>query len=105
MKRRTLEHYLDSQAIFDACGVWLEVPDQEDVAEAIAHEKHRQDERQIAWEQIPARSRKRRRDKIKRWLNTVAAESMTAERLTQADPDGEIHTWLATIAQLAAGRE
>jgi cell division FtsZ-interacting protein ZapD len=103
MKRRTLEHYLESQAIFEACGVWVEVPDQEDVAEAVARERHRQYSQQIAWEHIPARSRKRRRDKIKRRLNTVAAESMTAERLAQADPDGEIRRWLAAIAELADG--
>ena len=105
MKRRTLEHYLDSQAIFEACGVWVEIPDQDDVVEVIARSKHRQHDRPIAWEQLPARSRKRHRDKIKRKLNTVAAESMTAERLAHADPDGEICGWLATIAQLAAGRE
>jgi hypothetical protein len=105
MKRRTLEHYLDSQAIFEACGVWVEVSDQEDVAEAIARSRYRLHGKQIAWEQLPARSRKRRRDKIKRKLNTDAAESMTAERLAHADPDGEIRGWLATIAQLAAGRE
>jgi len=105
MSRRTLERYLDAQAIFDACGVWIEVSDQEDVAEAVARAKHRRLDEQIAWEQILARSRKRRRDKIKRRLNTVAAESMTAERLAQSDPDGEIRGWLATIAQFAAGRE
>jgi hypothetical protein len=105
MKRRSLDHYLDSQSIFEACGVWVDVPDQEDVVEVIARSKHQQHDPQIAWEQIPARSRKRRRDKIKRKLNTVAAESMTAERLARIDPDGEIHVWLATIAQFAAGRE
>lgn len=103
MKCRALEHYLDPQAIFEACGTWVEFSDQEDVAEVLARSRYRQHDKPITWEQIPARARKRRRDKIKRRLNTQAVERMTADRLARSDPDGEIRCWLATIARLAAG--
>jgi hypothetical protein len=89
-KKPTLEHYLDPEAIFEASGVLVDAPFQQDVAEAIARLMHREHGQQIAWEQLPARSRKRRRDNIKRWLNTRAVERMTPERLARSDPKGEI---------------
>jgi hypothetical protein len=74
------------------------------VAELLARTLYEQRERQIPWERLPARSRKRRRDKLKGRLNTEAVERMTAERLAQSDPDGEVRRWLAAIAELTARR-
>lgn len=104
-KRPTLEHYLDAQAIFEATGMSIEFSDDDDVAEVLARSTYQEHGQQLAWEQIPARSRKRRRDKIKKLLNTRAVERMTVDRLAKVDPEGEIRGWLATIAQLAAARQ
>ena len=48
---------------------------------------------------LPA-ARRRLRYKAKKWLNTRAVEQMTAARLAERDPDGEVRAWLATIAKL-----
>jgi hypothetical protein len=101
-KRPTLEHYLDAQAIFEATGMSIEFCDDDDVAEVLARSMYQEHGQQLAWEQLPARSRKRRRDKVKKLLNTRAAERMTIERLAKVDPEGEIRSWLETIAELAA---
>ena len=45
--------------------------------------------------------RRRLRYKAKKWLNTRAVEQMTAARLAERDPDGEVRAWLATIANLS----
>jgi hypothetical protein len=45
--------------------------------------------------------KKRRRNRIKGWLNTRAAERMTPEQIARADPQGEIAGWLETIARMA----
>lgn len=104
-KRPTLEHYLDAQAVFEATGVSIEFCDDDDVAEVLARSMYQEHGPQLAWEQLPARSCKRRRDKVKKTLNTRAVERMTVERLAKIDPEGEICGWLATIAQFAAARQ
>jgi hypothetical protein len=55
----------------------------------------------MSWELLPLRARKRYRNHVKRWLNTRAVDRMTANRLAERDPDGEVRGWLATIAELA----
>jgi hypothetical protein len=103
MRKRALENYLESDSIFEVSGVRITFSDQEDVAEKLARAMHQEHQPQCPWEQLPARSRKRRRDKIKRLLNNSAVERMTPERLARSDPNGEIRSWLETIARLAAG--
>ena len=77
--------------------------DQDDVAEKLARTIYQERQQPFSWEQLPARSRRRRRDKFKRLLNTSAVDRMTAERLARSDPEGEIRQWLETIERLAAG--
>ena len=62
-----------------------------------ANERHEPD---VRWDELSARARKRLRYKAKKWLNSRAVEQMTAARLAERDPDGEVRSWLATIAKL-----
>ena len=71
--KRALENYVETEAIFDVCGVRIEYADQEDIAEKIARSLYAIHHPQDVWDQLPARTRKRRRDQVKRLLNTRAA--------------------------------
>jgi hypothetical protein len=99
--KRSLENYLDSKAICEAGGIAIEVTDDANVPELVARAEHESRGNDVAWDQLPPRARKRLRDKAKRWLNAAAVDRMTAERMAARDPDGEVRSWLATIAELA----
>ena len=83
----------------------VEFSGDDDVAELVARQAHERHEGHPPWESLPARARKQRRGAAKVWLNRRAAERMTAERLAQRDPAGEVRSWLETIARLARGAE
>jgi hypothetical protein len=99
--KRALENYLSPQAIYEARGLQLCFSDDDHVADLAAQGEWLNAARQPAWELLPARARKRLRERAKRWLNTRAAERMTVEQIDQSDPQGEIRLWLETIARLA----
>jgi hypothetical protein len=98
--KRTLENYLDPRAVFEASGLQVAFSDDDNVADVVARAHHARQEPQEPWDELPSRSRKRRRDKAKRWLTTKAVERMTPERLRQRDPEGEVRSWMALIATL-----
>lgn len=104
MSKRSLENYLAPVAIFEACGISIAISDDENVPERIARHAHESHGLRIAWEQLPVRARKRLRDKVKKRLNTRAVEYMTPERLAEADPKGEVRSWLFIIASLSGQR-
>jgi hypothetical protein len=101
--KRSLENYLDPRAVFEASGLEVAFSDDDHVADVVARASYARQEPPKPWDELPARNRKRRRDKAKRWLNTKAVERMTPERLCQRDPDGEIRSWIERIDQLARG--
>ncbi len=98
--KRSLENYLHREAIFEASGFSVAFSDEDDVPELIARKANERHEPGVAWDDLSARARKRLRYKVKRWLNTRAVEQMTAARLAERDPKGEVRAWLATIASL-----
>ena len=102
-KKRNLESYLAPSAIREAGAVDITFSDHDDVAELVARQMHGRLAGQPLWENLPARTRKRRRDRVKKWLNTRAVERMTPRRLAERDPEAEIRSWLATVARLAGG--
>ena len=53
------------------------------------------------WELLTRRARSRMTYRVKRWLNTRAADQMTVELLRERDPDGEVISWLTAIRRLA----
>jgi hypothetical protein len=102
-RKRSLENYLHPDAIFEARGIRIAFSDDDNVPERIARHCHEHHTGGIGWDQMHSRARKRLRDKVKKWLNTAAAQRMTARRIAERDPDGEICGWLRAIAELADG--
>lgn len=101
--KRSLENYLTPDAIEEAQGIRVGFSDDDPVPEVVASCLYQRQPRQRSWQELSARDRKRRRDKAKRWLNTLAVERMTPERLARRDPSGEVRGWLVTIQRLANG--
>ena len=100
-KKRSLENYLSPSAIHEAGDVDINFSDHDSVAELVARQMHKHRNGQPRWDDLPTRTRKRRRDRVKKWLNTRAVERMTVARIAERDPSGEVRCWLATIARLA----
>lgn len=105
LSKRSLENYLHSAAIFEASGIRVVITDDENVPEVVARHAHEHREGSHPWDQLPPRSRKRLRDKAKKWLNAGAVEHMTPERVADRDSQGEIRSWLSTIAALACTKD
>ncbi len=99
--KRSLENYLAPDAIREAGAVDIAFSDHDHVADLVARQMHTRLDGQPPWNDLPARTQKRRRDRAKKWLNTRAVEQMTPARLAERDPDGEVRDWLATIIRLA----
>ena len=85
--------------MFEASGIEVAITDDDNVPELVARKVNEQHESGVAWDELPARVRKRLCYKAKRWLNTRAVDQMTAARLAERD-GGEVRAWLATIASL-----
>jgi hypothetical protein len=101
---RTLENYLHGDAIFEASGIRVEFTEDDNVADLVARHVYERQGGHLPWQELPARGRKRRRNKVKQWLNARATDRMTAERLACQVPHGDVRSWLMTIAQLACSR-
>ena len=55
----------------------------------------------MPWEELFRRTQTRRRNRVKRWLNTKAVDRMTPQRLAERDPKGEVRSWLEAMMRLA----
>lgn len=98
--KHALENYLHQQCVFEVRGIQAEFGDDDDVPELIAKMWHQKNESQPPWGELTHRSRKRCRERAKRWLNQDAVTRMTPKRLKERDPAGEVQHWLATMQQL-----
>ena len=100
-QKRCLENYLHPAAIQSEAQVRVEFGDFDPVAEATAKQLHATRIGEPPWELLTRRARNRTAHRIKRWLNTTAADQMTVSMLDQRDPGGEIISWLKAIKHLA----
>lgn len=101
--KRNLENYLSPAAIHEVSRIRVEFTDGDDVAELIARRSHADEESEIPWSELPRRARKRRCNRVKKWLNAKAVERMTPQRLVEQGTDDEVVGWLKAIARLADG--
>lgn len=101
--KRSVENYLHPAAIRDARRIDLSFGNDDDVAELAARQCYLHRHASVPWRLLPGRAKKRLRDRAKHWLNSYAAARMTAVRLAESDPAGEVRSWLATIGRLAGG--
>jgi hypothetical protein len=102
--KRSLENYLHPQALQRANSKPIEFGDFDAVPDLVAKASYEQALPVLPWERLPRRAWRRLANRAKRWLNTRVVEQMTVELLSVRDPDGEVATWLSTIARLA-GRQ
>ncbi|NQT11551.1 MAG: ATP-dependent endonuclease [Planctomycetes bacterium] len=103
-RKRAMEDYLHPAAIREASGIELSFTDDDPVADLLAAHRYQQQGGALPWDELESRVRKRRRNRVKKWLHTSAVDWMTPERLAESDPDGEVISWLQTIARLAEGQ-
>jgi putative ATP-dependent endonuclease of the OLD family len=99
--KRTIENYLSPSAIEDAKRIRIEYSDSDSVPELAARAclpSH------CKWEDLSPKTKKRLRNRAKKWLNRDAADQMTPARLAEQDPADELEGWLRTIADLAVIR-
>ena len=101
--KRNLENYLHPRAVCEAGGIEVSFSDEDNVADLVARQCYERHVYALLWEELPPRSRKRWRNRVKKWLNTRAVERMTPQLLAERDPQGEVRSWLATIVRLADG--
>jgi hypothetical protein len=101
--KRSLESYLHPGAIFEAKRVHVEFDGNESVADKAARAIYKRGQHAVSWQQLPARARRRYRNRAKHWLNRDAVQRMTPARLAESDPRGEIRSWLTAIGSLLRG--
>jgi hypothetical protein len=94
---------LAPQANFAASGIEVTFGDDDDVADLVAERHYLAQRPHACWTELAPRSRRRLRNRAKRWLNTLAVDRMTAQQFAERDPAGEIHEWLRAIAEMIAG--
>jgi hypothetical protein len=101
--KRNLENYLHQSALREARGVEVRFGDREAVAALVARQLYEAPGPGVPWEELPPRCQRRLRERAKHWLNTLAVDRMTPQRLAERDPQGEVTSWLRAIAGLVHG--
>jgi len=98
LRQRALTNYLHSDAIYEEFRALVAVNDDSDVPAEVA--------RQVtkglkfpAWDQLDPQLRSDLAGAMAIELSIKASRRMTAERLAQRDPDGEVAGWLRTIGK------
>jgi len=98
-----MENYLSPDCLQEARGIDLDFGDDDDVPRLVAQCLLERSGGPV-WSDLPARGRRRLRDRAKKWLNTEAVSRMTPSRLAERDPDNDVRLWLTTIAWLGGFR-
>ncbi|MEQ8788713.1 MAG: ATP-dependent endonuclease [Pirellulaceae bacterium] len=102
-RKRSMENYLHPEALARAGELEVTFGDFDPVPDFVARAAYERDQPAIAWDCLPRRAHKRFINRVKRWLNTKVVDQMTWQLLGERDADGEIMSWLDTIAYLAGG--
>ena len=99
--KRMLENYLHSEAIVQSGGPEIVIGLDDDVPELVAKEFWISSFKDIGWNELPQRAKKRFCNRAKRRLNSKVVEAMSPELLKQSDPDDAIRRWLTEIRALS----
>jgi hypothetical protein len=100
MSKRSLENYLHPTALKTATGIDLQFGDHDSVADLVAEQRFTGEEPFVDWNKLSRRARKRFANQAKRWLNTSVVDAMSPELLRDRDPNGEVITWMQTVAAM-----
>lgn len=97
--KRELENYLHPEAIREIYESYVGDPDDpfEDVPATCAMSIHAASIDACPWDELDRERRSSKISKAKARLNSECAERMTAQRLTESDPEGEIRSWLREL--------
>ena len=101
-RKRSIENYLHPEAIAAAGEVGIAFDDFDCVPEVVAKQTYMRRLEKTPWELLSRRARHRMGNRAKRWLNTTVTEQMTIAMIAERDPEGEILSWLRTIARMMA---
>lgn len=99
-RKRAIENYLHPAAIREALEIDLTFGDDDDVPELVA--RHKFIAKNVNWQQLTTRTRKRLRNLAKKQLHSSVLGHMTADLLEERDPEGEVRGWLCSITELAS---
>jgi hypothetical protein len=99
-EKRSVENYLHPAAIEGAGGGEFRYRDDDHLGACVAQDWYERTPQGIAWESLSSRSRSRLIQRAKKWLNTIAVNSMTAALLEQQDPSGQLLQVFQTAAEL-----
>lgn len=97
--KRELENYLHPDAVRTVASTFPNsILDFDDVPLMTAEALHRADPQAPPWDGVSEEKKKEKASRVKRRLNTAAADAMTLPLLQISDPSGEIESWLRQIA-------
>jgi len=101
--KREMENYIHPRAIeeaYEASGITIALPDSfgsfDDVPMIVAQAVHEVNGEE-KWGNIEREKQQRKESRAKKVINDAAARNMTAERLSEVDPDDEIIGWMKVI--------
>ena len=100
-QKRSLENYLHPAAIQAVQGVTISFGDFDDLPSLVAQARLAQ-WKDIPWELLSLRTRRRMRDRAKGWLNTLAVDAMNCRLLAERKSLEELILWFGTITTLLA---
>jgi hypothetical protein len=100
MSKRSLENFLHPRALKLAAGIDVRFSDHDSVAELVAKQRFTGDKPFVDWNVLARRTQRRLANHAKRWLNTQVVEAMTAELLSERDPNGEVIGWMRAVAAM-----
>ncbi len=96
--KRELENYLHPDAVRTVAPAFPNsIQDFDDVPLMTAEAIHTADPLAPPWAGLDPEKKKEKASRVKRKLNTVAADAMTVAMLQTSDPTGEIESWLRMI--------
>ncbi|MEX0828418.1 MAG: AAA family ATPase, partial [Haliea sp.] len=102
--KRELENYLHWDAINESL-TEASVPefgDFDDVPVLVASSVHEAGS-EVPWGDLDDKKRSKKESSAKKRLNAEAVDAMTAERIDERDPDGDLRKWLREVTEIAMG--
>lgn len=102
-----MENYLHKDAInraYDDIGINITISANfqlyDDVPTEVAKLVHGVSDSETEWDALTDKKRKKKVDRAKSHLNSIASTYMTTEMLEEIDPDGDLLSWFANMREL-----
>lgn len=96
-EKAEMENYLHPEAIRKVLQIDVEVEDDTDIPEIVARKIHEQDGGATPWDELTEDKRKKKKNQVKRRLNSEVAAQMTIDMLKERNALDEIRRWFEAI--------